>query len=95
VNLELTRTAHLEKVRPNPTKSRNEVLELHHPATLYAGLKKQEWLDGSDVPYRNHDQDPYCFRCAPQVHGAVWKEIEQCEEWVTEELQAATETAYR
>jgi histidine ammonia-lyase len=54
-------------------------------------LKKQEWLEGSSLPFRDHDQDPYCFRCAPQVHGAVWKEIEQCEEWVTEELRAATD----
>jgi histidine ammonia-lyase len=77
--------------RTNPTMTRTEVLESHHPATLYAGLRKQEWFQGSSLPYRNHEQDPYCFRCAPQVHGAIWKEIEQCEEWVTEELGAATD----
>ena len=74
--------------RTNPTITRTEVLELHHPATLYAGLRKQEWFQGRSLPFRNHEQDPYCFRCAPQVHGAIWKEIEQCEEWVTEELAA-------
>jgi len=77
--------------RATPTASRTEVLESHHPETLYAGLCKQEWFEGAALPYRNHNQDPYCFRCAPQVHGAVWKEIAQSEEWVTEELGAATE----
>ena len=77
--------------RANPTLSRIEVFELHHPATVYAGLQKQQWFEGSPLSSRNHDQDPYCFRCAPQVHGAIWKEIEQCEEWVTEELAATTD----
>lgn len=77
--------------RTKPSISRLELLGMHHPATLYAGLKKQQWLEGYPLPERNHEQDPYCFRCAPQVHGAVWKEIEQCEEWITEELQATTD----
>lgn len=78
-------------LRPHPTVTRTEVLELHHPATRYAGLCKQRWFNGASLPFRNHEQDPYSFRCAPQVHGAVWKEIGQCEEWITEELQASTD----
>lgn len=77
--------------RSSPSVSRLELLERHHPATLYAGLKKQEWFEGYSLRERNHEQDPYCFRCAPQVHGAIWKEIKQCEEWVTEELAATTD----
>jgi histidine ammonia-lyase len=77
--------------RTSPSISRNEILELHHPSTLYAGLRKHEWFAGAALPFRNHDQDPYCFRCAPQVHGAIWKDIEQCEEWVVEELAAVTD----
>lgn len=77
--------------RPSPTITRLEALELHHPATLYAGLRKQEWLEGAGLPYRSYEQDPYCFRCAPQVHGATWKEIDQCEEWITEELGATAD----
>jgi histidine ammonia-lyase len=43
------------------------------------------------MPDRNHEQDPYCFRCVPQVHGAIWKEIEQCEEWAGEEMAASAD----
>lgn len=77
--------------RPKASVSRVELLGMHHPATLYAGLRKQEWFEAYPLPERNHEQDPYCFRCAPQVHGAIWKEIRQCEEWVTEELTASTD----
>ncbi len=79
--------------RANPQVTRAEVLDMHHPATLYAGLRKQEWFSGATNPpvFRNYQQDPYCFRCTPQVHGAVWKEIEQSEEWIVEELGATTD----
>lgn len=57
-----------------------------HPSPLDEGLHQQrkqtgqiqsaqtirQWLDGSDIQKstKEHLQDPYSFRCAPQVHGA-------------------------
>ncbi len=77
--------------RSTPCIDDDRVLALHHPATLYAGSQIRLWMEGGSLRFRNHLQDPYSFRCAPQVHGAVWKEIEQSEEWVTEELSATTD----
>ncbi|MEO6459126.1 MAG: aromatic amino acid lyase, partial [Bdellovibrionota bacterium] len=36
-------------------------------------------------------QDPYSFRCAPQVHGLVHDEIRQCGEILERELNASTD----
>lgn len=76
---------------PRPTLTRPEVLLRHHPETLHAGIRKREWCDGAELPWRDRDQEPYSFRCAAQVHGAVWREIRECEGWIKEELSAATD----
>lgn len=38
-----------------------------------------------------HVQDPYSFRCIPQVHGASWDAIEYCETIVEREINAVTD----
>ena len=50
---------HLHTIRP-------------HPGQLAAARSMRGWLDGSELIQRDkaHVQDPYSFRCIPQVHGA-------------------------
>lgn len=44
-----------------------------HPGQLQTAQAVRGWLEGSEIIARpkTHVQDPYSFRCMPQVHGAV------------------------
>ena len=44
-----------------------------HPGQLETARAVRGWLEGSQIISRpkQHVQDPYSFRCMPQVHGAV------------------------
>ena len=44
-----------------------------HPGQLQTAQAVRHWLEGSQLIARpkKHVQDPYSFRCMPQVHGAV------------------------
>ena len=52
-----------------------------------------KYLDGSEIveQYKQHVQDPYSFRCVPQVHGAVKDAIRNIESIFTTELNSATD----
>lgn len=43
-----------------------------HPGQLETARAVRQWLEGSELMNRpkKHVQDPYSFRCMPQVHGA-------------------------
>jgi histidine ammonia-lyase len=43
-----------------------------HKGQIETALRIRELLKGSEIAFRNksHVQDPYSFRCIPQVHGA-------------------------
>ncbi|TNE53063.1 MAG: histidine ammonia-lyase [Bacteroidetes bacterium] len=53
----------------------------------------REILSGSELIERNkvHVQDPYSFRCIPQVHGASMDALSYCEEIVNREVNAVTD----
>ena len=44
-----------------------------HPGQLQTAQAVRHWLEGSQLiaQPKKHVQDPYSFRCMPQVHGAV------------------------
>ena len=44
-----------------------------HPGQKATGEAVRAWLEGSELVKRpkTHVQDPYSFRCVPQVHGAA------------------------
>ena len=73
------------------------LLEAHqHPGTLHAGRDISCWLGTSpqslDPPsIGKRLQDPYSIRCCPQVHGAVWEEIESSENILCAEINASTD----
>ncbi|WP_107038655.1 histidine ammonia-lyase [Brumimicrobium mesophilum] len=52
-----------------------------------------EILEGSEfvTQHKVHVQDPYSFRCVPQVHGASWDTLDHVEQVVTREINAVTD----
>jgi histidine ammonia-lyase len=77
-----------------PTVTSIEVLRNHrHEGSLACALDKQRWLEtpGMALAERDHEQDPYCLRCVPQVHGAVWQEVRHSEHELAAEMDACTD----
>lgn len=72
------------------------LLKAHcHKGTHVCGKEINNWIDSS-INLSPNDlvdriQDPYCLRCAPQVHGAVYEEIQFCEKVLKDELNSATD----
>ena len=67
-----------------------------HYGTYFCGRDMHNWLgDRSEMsdPHRDNQwiQDPYCIRCAPPVHGAVYTALEHAEEILADEINAATD----
>lgn len=56
-------------------------------ADLYAALTQSQIIMGDKVSV----QDPYSFRCVPQVHGACLTAIDHAYDIITEEIQAVTD----
>jgi histidine ammonia-lyase len=55
--------------------------------------RMRELLKGSEMISRNkeHVQDPYSFRCIPQVHGASKDALDYCAQIVEREINAVTD----
>lgn len=53
----------------------------------------REWLQGSGLAARpkHYVQDPYAFRCVPQVHGASWAAITHTEQAFLTEANSVTD----
>lgn len=82
----------------SPSLCAEPTLRAHrHPGTWECGSQMARWLEGSSgggVPESCGTvmvQDPYSFRCAPQVHGAVWEEVEQTRGMLEAEINAVTD----
>jgi len=72
------------------------VLATHHPGTQVAGRQMAGWLEGSTHLHgaakdERFIQAPYCLRCAPQVHGAVWEELERGRSVLREESRVISD----
>ena len=72
--------------------------ELVHRARGHSGQQAtaaalRKWLEGSEIAQREkvQVQDPYAFRCAPQVHGASRTAIEHVASVLTGECNAVTD----
>lgn len=68
-----------------------------HEGTLESGYAIGDWLGlGRDGDHKHarpgkRVQDAYCLRCAPQVHGAVWEEIQRGYRVLNDEMNAVTD----
>lgn len=60
---------------------------------IHAANEISNWLDGSDLISRDQKsvQDPYSFRCAPQVHGASFDAIQYCRSIIENEINSVTD----
>ena len=64
-----------------------------HPGQAVVAGHVRDLLKGSDIAKRTkkHVQDPYSFRCVPQVHGASRDTIAYVERVVERELESVTD----
>jgi len=64
-----------------------------HRGQISTGKRFLEILEGSELINRpkEHVQDPYSFRCIPQVHGAVKDNIMYVESVIENEINSATD----
>ena len=64
-----------------------------HTGQILTGKKFMEILEGSELIRRpkEHVQDPYSFRCIPQVHGAVKDNILYVKSVLENEINSATD----
>lgn len=65
----------------------------HHKGQIVTAERFRRILEGSELIKREkkHVQDPYSFRCIPQVHGASKDAIEYVEKVLSEEINAVTD----
>ena len=64
-----------------------------HKGQLETAAAVRCWLEGSQIikRHKEHVQDPYSFRCAPQVHGAAKDTIRYVESVVETEINSTTD----
>ena len=63
-----------------------------HQGQLIISERMREALEGSEIVQqaKSHVQDPYSFRCIPQVHGATWDTLQYVKSIVEIEINAVT-----
>lgn len=64
-----------------------------HDGAIVTAQEIREWLKGSELQEqpKNQVQDPYSFRCVPQVHGQVYDALAHAENLIEKELNAVTD----
>jgi len=64
-----------------------------HTGQLHIAQEFRNLLEDSEIASqnKNHVQDPYSFRCIPQVHGASWDTLQYVTTVVETEINAVTD----
>jgi histidine ammonia-lyase len=64
-----------------------------HEGQIYVAAKMREYIQGSELISRTkkHVQDPYSFRCIPQVMGAAYDGLKHIEKIFTTEINSVTD----
>jgi histidine ammonia-lyase len=64
-----------------------------HAGQIFAAERVRKYLEGSDIAkkQKKHVQDPYSFRCIPQVHGASWDAIQYAKRVFETECNSVTD----
>lgn len=64
-----------------------------HQGQINTAATIRQYLEGSEIikQKKQHVQDPYSFRCVPQVHGASKDSIAYVKQVVTTEINSATD----
>ncbi len=65
----------------------------HHLGQVQTAERFRMMLEGSDLiqQHKEHVQDPYSFRCIPQVHGASKDAVNHVASVLSEEINAVTD----
>lgn len=65
----------------------------HHKGQIETARAIRGWLEGSQIICRpkKHVQDPYSFRCVPQVHGAVKDTLAYVGNVIEDEINSPTD----
>lgn len=65
----------------------------HHLGQIKTAENVRKLLDGSHISIqpKNHVQDPYSFRCIPQVHGAAKDSIAHAARVIEDEINSPTD----
>jgi histidine ammonia-lyase len=67
----------------------------NHPGQAHVASGLRRMLEASEIVASHRDcdrvQDPYSFRCVPQVLGAVLDALYWVEDWVTREINSVTD----
>lgn len=78
--------------RPEPF---NELIHLvrPHKGQITTAARIREFLEGSELIHKDkvHVQDPYSFRCMPQVHGATKDALDYISKVFTTEINSVTD----
>ncbi|MBO6607092.1 histidine ammonia-lyase [Psychroserpens sp.] len=73
----------------------NELVHLVRPhrGQLKIAKRVRGFLEGSELidSHKEHVQDPYSFRCIPQVHGASWDTIKFVNKTFNTEINSVTD----
>ena len=64
-----------------------------HRGQIFTAQRMRELLDGSEIVAKpkGYVQDPYSFRCIPQVHGAMRDTLAYVESVIDTEINSATD----
>jgi histidine ammonia-lyase len=64
-----------------------------HPGQIKTAERIRKILEGSEIAKakKNHVQDPYSFRCIPQVHGATKDTLDFAEKVIITEVNSVTD----
>ena len=64
-----------------------------HAGQIITASHMLQLLEGSEIiqQHKEHVQDPYSFRCVPQVHGASKDSIQHVQEVVETEINSVTD----
>ena len=78
--------------RINPFQANVNVIR-NHPGQIETAEFFRNLLAGSEIVAQEkaHVQDPYSFRCIPQVHGATRDTLNHCQNVVEREINAVTD----
>jgi len=65
----------------------------NHPGQIETAKLIRKYLEGSEIisKIKEHVQDPYSFRCIPQVHGATKDTLDHCSLVIEREINAVTD----
>jgi histidine ammonia-lyase len=77
---------------PQPLDARIHAIR-PHAGQIEVARTMRKLLEGSEIAVSGEKQlqDPYAFRCVPQVHGATWNAVQHCHMILITEINSVTD----